>query len=173
LGILLKEKIMNDLISLVDRLFEASAVPHGNTWRNPVTEGRFVSGIDPIHPQKEAARRALAAREWFKENGPPDAPPLPLSEVECSACRVRSVELSPAVREKRHGFDYIVASYAKSLERRNYDFLEHPSFEDYARGVLASPYTYSWIKEDEHLKELYPPRELPGLGKGLYWSAVS
>ena len=57
-------------------------------------------------------------------NGPADAQPLPLSYDE---------------REDMKGgglLDYILALYARSLEGRDYDVKEHPSFADYVRGVL-------------------------------------
>ena len=58
----------------VERLFSETTASHGEVYENPVTGGRFVYGIEPIEPQKEAACRALLAREWFAVNGPADAP---------------------------------------------------------------------------------------------------
>ena len=116
------------------------------------------SGVDDLNPKRNPlGRRALAARKWFALNGPPDAPPLPLSYDE---------------REdlKTGGLSTIVALFARSLENRDYDLEEHPSFDDYARGVMASDHMgYPGIKEDEQLKKRFPPRPLNGLGPGLYW----
>jgi hypothetical protein len=61
----------------VERLF-CEPPTHGSRYENPVTGGRFIYGIEPIEPQKEAAYRALLAREWFALNGPADAPQLPI-----------------------------------------------------------------------------------------------
>jgi hypothetical protein len=55
------------------------------------------------------------------------------------------------------------------LEALGYDLDAHPTFEEYARGVLASTYAPDFITEDEQLKERFPPRHLAGLGSGLYW----
>jgi hypothetical protein len=66
----------------VDRLFNAIVAPHGQCGDNPVTGGGFVWGLDPIAEQKKEAAVALLAHEWFAVNGPPDAPPLPLTSID-------------------------------------------------------------------------------------------
>jgi hypothetical protein len=101
-------------------------------------------------------RKARAARKWFANNGPPDLPPLPLGYNERE-------------RLKHGGADHILAWYARSLDDRNYDVLKHPSFHDYARGVMASEFAPDFIKEDGELKKRFPPRPLAGLGPGLQW----
>jgi hypothetical protein len=68
----------NKIAAEVDWLFREANDPRSSLQRNPVTEGLWVKGLDPIKPQKLAAERALAARAWFAQNGPPDAQPLPL-----------------------------------------------------------------------------------------------
>src|SRR5262249_25366595 len=45
----------------------------------------------------------------------------------------------------------------------------HPLFEDYARGVMASPYAPPIMKQNAQLTERYPPLPLHGLGYGLIW----
>jgi hypothetical protein len=64
----------------------------------------------------------------------------------------------------------IVALYARSLESRKYNVLEHPSFEDYACGVMASEYNW-WeqMKENPQMRDRFPTRALAGLGPGVYW----
>ncbi len=147
---------MNDyrIARLVDELF--STHRHGENCRNPVTGAGYVHGEDPVEPQKTLARRALLAREWFAEYGPTDAQPLPLSHGE---------------REdlKRGGILHILAWYARSLEARNYDIRHHPSFEDYARGVMASEYAPDFIKNDESLKKRIRPHQLAWLNNALVW----
>ena len=102
--------------------------------------------------------KARLAREAFALNGPPDAPLLPIGYDE----REDTKRQGPLAK--------IVALYARSLENRKYDLREHPSFDDYARGVMASEYNgHSQMKEDEELKKRFPPRQLKGLGPGLYW----
>jgi hypothetical protein len=139
-------------------IFRQLARPRGRLCTNPITGGAFVYGEDPIGSQKRAACRALAAREWFTRHAPADAPPLPLSYEERE--NMKHGGGGPLLR--------IVAWYARSLEARKYDFDEHPPFEDYVRGVLASDYAPYFIKDADLMKR-YPPCPLPGLGSGLYW----
>ena len=108
----------------VERLFSENPAQSNGLCTNPVTGHCYVRGVDPIAPQKEAAYRALLAREWFAFTAPPDATPLPINWYD---------------REdwKRTGrlLDYIIALYARSLDDR-YDVKEHPTFADYVSGVL-------------------------------------
>jgi hypothetical protein len=108
---------------------------------------------------KGLEHKAQLAREHFAHSGPSDAPCLPIGYNE---------------REdtKRQGrLPKIVGLYARSLENRKYDLQQHPSFDDYARGVMASEYNgYTEMKEDEQLKKRFPPCPLKGLGPGLYWA---
>jgi hypothetical protein len=106
-----------------------------------------------IHPA------APAARSWFAQNGPPGAPPLPLS-----------YEAREAL--KGGGLPHLVAWYARSLEALNYDYNGHPSFDDYARGVMSSGNAPYFITEDRALRGRYPPRALRGLGASLCWQAT-
>jgi hypothetical protein len=137
---------------------------YGTNCKNPVTDAGYVAGLNPIKPQKEKARRALLAREHFRLNGPPDAPPLPLSHTEREDLKGRSL------------LPHIVAWYARSLEARGYDVEEHPSFADYVSGVLweaelpGGLVTLSPDCPDElgELKKRFPPRMLKGMSNGLY-----
>jgi hypothetical protein len=146
------------LQATADRLFRQAPDRHERCRENPVTGGRWVNGVDPIKPQKEAAHRALAARKWFAEVGPADAPPLPLSYAERESL-------------KKGGLPHLVAWFARSLANLNYDFKKHVSFEDYARGVLASPSAPDFITSDQALIKRFPPKHLYGLGPGLYWES--
>ena len=101
-------------------------------------------------------RRARFARKWFAGNGPPDIQPLPLGYGEREAL-------------KGGGVPHILAWYARSLDCRNYDVLEHPLFDDYARGVMASEFAPDFITKNENLQQRFPPRLLKGLGPGLSW----
>jgi hypothetical protein len=150
---------MDEIEAQVDLLFQGAPARRGESRRNPVTGGGYISGYDPIKPQKEAACRALRAREWFAVTAPHDAPPLPLSYGEREAL-------------KAGGLPHLVAWYARSLEARDYKYWEHPSFDDYARGVLASPYAPDFIKEDAQLRQRFSAKPLNGLGSGLYWSPL-
>jgi hypothetical protein len=100
--------------------------------------------------------RARFARAWFAENGPPDIQPLPLGYAEREGL-------------KGGGAPHILAWYARSLACRKYNVLEHPPFNDYARGVMASEYAPDFIIRNEELRHRFPPRLLKGLGPGLCW----
>jgi hypothetical protein len=113
-----------------------------------------ISGVDLF--QSPRGRRAKAARKWFAENGPADLQPLPLGYSERETL-------------KAGGAPHILAWYARSLASLHYDFLTHPSFDDYARGVMASEFGWDTVKHDIELQRRFPPRHLDGLGPGLYW----
>lgn len=141
----------------VERLFAEMDARRGNLCRNPVTGAEFVWGVDPIAPQKKEAARALLARAQFAASGPPDAPPLPLSDEEIEDCRGAG------------GLASIVGFYARSLDANEYDFEHHPSFEDFARGLMASDSGFWGIEKDVEMRKRFPPRPLNGMGPGLYW----
>jgi hypothetical protein len=138
----------------VDRLYKQLLGNHGDRCEFPVIGGGFIKGVDDTSRERRLACRALAAREWFAQHGPPDAPPLPLSHND---------------REdlKRGGVGHVVALYARSLWLQDYDCERHPSFDDYACGVMASGLIPS---HDEGLRKRFPPRPLAGLNNGLCWS---
>lgn len=144
----------------VERLFKEHPPLPRKGCTNPVTGTSYLGGDDPVEPQKRDARAALLARAHFALNGPADAPPLPLSH---------------AAREdlKIGGLPHLLAWYARSWEGRDYDLVEHPSFDDFARGVMASDELdgglCEFIKKDEELLKRFPPRHLAGLGPGLRW----
>ena len=143
---------------LVDSLFKANAVQFGEICDWPIIGGHYVSGFDPIEEQREKAVRALLARGWFAHNGPPDAPPLPLSPNERECLKVG-------------GLNHLVAWYDCSLACLDYAVEKHPSFDDYACGVMASEYAPDFIKKDEELRRRFPSQKLKGLGPGLIWQS--
>jgi hypothetical protein len=126
------------------------------TRRNPVTSGLFVPGLDSIKVQRKQATRALTGRDWFANQKPANAPELPLTYDD---------------REELKGGDplrYIVSLFARSLAP-DYEVARHPDFNTYARGVMASPNTPNWIRQDPNMLRRYPPLPLEGLGGGLIW----
>ena len=145
---------MIEIEQYVDRLFKANR-KKSYVADIPIVGGHYVPREDNVRPLKKKARAALAAREWFYENGPADLQPLPLSYNE---------------REdlKHGGVPHILAWFARSLEALDYNYLEHPPFCDYACGVMASEHAPDFIKK-EHLLKRFPPRPVVGLGPGLYW----
>jgi hypothetical protein len=100
--------------------------------------------------------RPQNARKWFAENGPPDLQPLPLGYTERELC-------------KRQG-EHILAWYASSLECRDYDYNAHPSFDDFACGLMASEFVPYFIATNAALKKRFPRRKLAGIGPGLLWA---
>src|SRR5690349_17734014 len=101
--------------------------------------------------------KALAAREWFAENGPADLQPLPLGYAERE-------------RLKNGTITHIVAWYARSLAEQSYDVRKHPSFYDYSCGVMASPHLFEDMARDPVLRKRFPPRPLDGLDAHFYWA---
>jgi hypothetical protein len=143
--------------SHVDRLFRDADARKART--NPVT-GAVLNEGSSIERHKELACRAIRAREIFARTAPSDAPELPLSYKERERLDTGS-----------HGrLAIIVAWYAESVWFREYDMDIHPTFEQYARGIMASPYAPSGIKQDAELRRRFPPRSLPGLGPYLIWT---
>lgn len=142
--------------SQVNRLFSEIGGSLGETVENPVTGSSWVKGVDAEGPQKADAYRALAARQRFGDEGPSDAPLLPITRGERQAL-------------KEGGISHLAAWYAESLMRMDYDMDTHPSFDDYARGVMASPHAPDSIKQDQELRRRFPPNPLAHLGSGLVW----
>jgi hypothetical protein len=145
----------------VDRLFSDVIAEPGEICTLPITGAAIVWGVDPIAPQKEYAIIALLAREWFAVNGPPDAPPLPLYDFD-------------SYRGAR-GLKGVVGFYARSLSRQgygrqSYDVRNHPSFYDFACGLMAINTGLWGIEKDENLKKRFPPRPLAGMTPGAYWA---
>jgi hypothetical protein len=157
----------------VGRLFAESSPAYGELSTNPITGGGYLGGIDPVEPQKEQARRALLAREWFAINGPDDAQPLPLSSKEIEDRRYAQHGLRTG-DHANNLLSHIVAGFASTLQSLDWDFNSCPTFEDFARGVMAmehdnefgmSGFFHHFFQLDEilWLKKRYPPRHLDGL----------
>lgn len=153
------------IAELVDQQFSKIKAKRGECCNNPVTGAGFVWGIDPLSVQKKEAIAALRAREWFAINGPPDAPPLPLSHSDVDDYR------------EARGLAGVVGFYARSLsrqgyDRRRYDVRNHPSFNDFARGLMAMAVDRGLrgLEQDAQLKRRFPPRPLVGMTPGAYWA---
>jgi hypothetical protein len=148
-----------EIYQMVEQAFDANRKHSGKICEIPILGGHYVPGFDRTKRLKEKARRALLAREWFADHGPSDVQPLPLGHGEREGL-------------KHGGVDHIVAWYARSLDCLNYDVLNHPSFYDYACGVMASEFCPNFIRTEDKTEELqrrFPPRPLNGLGPGLVW----
>jgi hypothetical protein len=148
----------NELIDAeVDRLFERQGrFRRGDQRVNPVTGSRFLHGEDPIGLQKRDAKAALLAAH-FRRSRPAGAPELPLTYEDREDLKAKG------------GLLYIIALYARSLAMRDYELDGHPEFGAYARGVVASPFTPEWIRDDPVLCAQFPPVPLAKLRGGLIW----
>ena len=143
----------------VDRLFSEIDAKHGEMCSNPVTLAGFIWGVDPIATQKKFETVAILAREWFAVHGPRGAPPLPLHASDRDHYR------------SARGLKGVVGFYARSLSGQNYDVLKHPSFDVFARGLMAVAVESGlWgLEKDETLIKRFPPLPLPGMTPSGYW----
>ena len=107
----------------------------------------------------ELGDRAVQAREWFARIVSCRYQPLPLLFYPTKENILCSGDLH------RH----LVVFYTGSLQQLNFDYLEHPEFFTYARGVMAHPDGPSYVQSDPHLLVEFPPRPLPGLVDGYHW----
>jgi hypothetical protein len=101
-------------------------------------------------------RAALDAQVWFSKHGPSWAQPLPLGADYVAMIR-------------GGGPLHLLGLYALSLEMMDYDFLAHPQFYDFCRGVMASPHS-DHLRNDRELLAEFAPKPLPGLGARCWWS---
>jgi hypothetical protein len=109
---------------------------------------------------KGLEHKAQLARLHFALHGPPDAPPLPIGYNERESIKGTS-PLATMVR-----------LYARSWQGCRYDLDLHPSFSDYACGVMASEFNgWPGLARDPEMLRRYPPRKLVGLGPGLMWNS--
>jgi len=149
----------------VERLFENErmrAVAAGKKFATvPYLDDLFAVEYTSLFPHiKRQVCAALAARECFRGIAPPWAPGLlPLS----------STDIGKLVHSKNNRF-VLVGHFAASLAASNWNIKTHPTFQVYAAGVMACPYTPSRIRNDPELLKEFPPRPLEGLDRSLCWN---
>jgi len=152
----------------VNHMFQRNALRPGQTCDWPVLGGRYVSGQEPIELMREEAVRALLAREEFARIGPPDCQPLPLSSEEIEDRRWHGNGLRTG-DHRNDLLSHIVAEFARILRSHGWDFNSCPSFEDFARGMMATKLlrklaaTHFQPDEMLRLQKRYPPQLLKGL----------
>jgi hypothetical protein len=142
----------------VDKLFAEAERLKPRGQQNPVTGDYWLANVVPVGPEKRNAKRALLAREFFAAFGPPDAPPLPLNDVE--------IELYM----NWGAFAWAIALYAVSLRSNDWDLQRHPNFEQFVAGLLhlrRPPLTEAHL-----LARRFPPRPLSGLSEEGVWHPV-
>jgi hypothetical protein len=123
--------------------------------------------IDEFDIDLDALRSKLRGEARFAQHfvhymGPRDAPLLPLSNLKYQQ-----------LMSSGGGIKQITAWYARSLTVFGYDVLDHPDFETFGSGVMASPVAPHHILNDPALKRRFPPRALAGLDAGLIWSPTA
>ena len=59
--------------------------------------------------------------------------------------------------------------YSYSLRGQGFDYIKHPGFYEFGRGLLADPDCPSELQGDKELMRDFPPKVLPGLN-GIHWS---
>ena len=64
---------------------------------------------------------------------------------------------------------HLVAYYSYSLQGRDFDYLGHPLFFDYARGAMAAHLGEVGLQTDRKLLAEFPPKEFPGLDDQGRW----
>jgi hypothetical protein len=141
----------------IDRL--AAAHRRGRVLTSTPLGSEVAILIGDLPKLKYLVRRAVAARDWFARWAPHQYGPLPISEDErennfCSG------------DFRRH----LVAQYSTSLQARDYDYLNHPLFFDYARGALAEDHAEMFgLAVDQEILREFPPKKLQGLDACGRW----
>jgi hypothetical protein len=108
---------------------------------------------------KELDRRALAAQECFRTHGPAWAQPLPVSWPKlCMWARVGKF-LEAGILAPDNGRWELLASFAISWFETKFD-PTHPSFNRFARGVMADKSTPARLRDNPELRKEYPPKRL-------------
>jgi hypothetical protein len=146
---------------LVDRLFAEADAAAGNSAfrRNPIDGSGWVKGQDNPVSQKKRALRALAARRAFEYQRPFDVNPLPLSDSD-----------REDLKGTGRAIDYVTSLFARSWAACNYGD-EHPPFDRYVSGALASNLLPARVANDPDLVVRFGPAPLIGMGGGCIWRA--
>src|SRR5262249_40445767 len=118
--------------------------------------------IDDIPKLKLLVRNALRARAWFSRQGPAWANPLPLSEDEHEKIMCGG-----------YFHLHLVSFYSLSLQGRDFDYLGHRLFYDYARGAMAAHLGETGLQNDRKLLAEFSPKLLAGLDERGRWRPLS
>jgi len=143
----------------VDHIFRKENFIRGEYCTNPITGTAFMwigVGEDSMAFQKRVACRALVAQRW-SEDVNPNCPKLPVNYYD--------------ILDYKHGSGVmrLFAYYARSIYARMYRVARHPSFEVFARGVLAHREARAVFGNNPSIAQLFPPQFLPGLGAAFYY----
>jgi hypothetical protein len=67
------------------------------------------------------------------------------------------------------GLQTPIGFYARSLSFRDWRVHNHPSFQDFARGLMVFPDIRMRAGQDPLVAKRYPPRALIGMHDGAFW----
>jgi hypothetical protein len=119
--------------------------------------GEIEVDLDALRREKRGEARF--AQRVLYHLGPRDAPRLPLSNLQYNE-----------LIWSGGGIKQVTAWYARSLALFEYNVFDHPDFERFGSGVLASSFAPAHIIHDADLQLRFPPRVLKGLDERLIWS---
>jgi hypothetical protein len=107
----------------------------------------------------DLAERAMRARNWFARHCACRFQPLPLVHYDEQEHILCSGDLH------RH----LVVYYSYSLRGQGFDYIKHPGFYEYGRGLLCDPACPGDLQNNRELMLDFPPKMLPGIA-GIYWN---
>jgi hypothetical protein len=144
----------------VKKLFELNQQSGKKTCEVPYLGGPYCTDVGGDHAGlQQRVVDALIARKRFEWTGPDWVDELPLRS---EAINVLEEDADPRLR--------LVALYADSLRRQNWDYRTHPEFPAYARGLMAYDGTPTALRMDPRLRKEFPPMKLDGLAdECLHW----
>ena len=130
---------------------------HAN-YRNqvPIIGGRYDPDQHDEHVRSVC--RALAAFEWHERTAPEWARPLPLCREKCEELIVD--DCKPF---RMRGY------FGRSMMWNDWNIEQHPDFKTFGRGAMASNFCPMELREDDHMRQLFPPKPLVGIVGPLQW----
>jgi hypothetical protein len=142
----------------VKRIFEANRQSGKKTCEVPYLGGEYCTERENAELQVQVVD-ALLARQRFEWTGPTWVDALPLH-----ADRIAEMQADADPRLQ------LVALYARSLDRLQWNYKIHPEFKAYACGLMACSYAPKELRQDRKLLQEFPPKKLAGLADGwLQW----
>src|SRR5262249_9762819 len=136
----------------VDHLYEIGCIKNENPgpeWVQAPVTGMYCRRGDKFAAEvlEDLGRRALIAQEAFRDEGPADLQPLPISFTEI--CDL----------PKDGGRKEVLWYFASTVFMRRFDYEGLPHFHTFARGLLAK---VPHLRENPELVQEFPPKHLPG-----------
>jgi hypothetical protein len=148
----------NEFESSIESLFRnARKIPDTGMAEIPIIGGRFLTWVDHTHLLPNVCR-ALCCRERFRQDEP-NWPILPLHRDDIAA----------AMDDDCPRY-MLLGHYSDSLAMADWSYDTHPTFNRFARGLMAYKYAPPELRTNHHLQREFPPHPLAGLtDRELYW----